>query len=104
MNADAAYLECEAITRREAKNFSYGIRLLRTPERQALSAVYALARRIDDIGDGDALGRRRSLAELAAVRKDIDDLWAGDATTRCSSAMADAAAPLRPARWMRSAS
>jgi phytoene synthase len=53
VRAEVAYACCEDITRREAKNFAYGIRLLRKPERQALSAVYALARRIDDIGDGD---------------------------------------------------
>ena len=58
MNLQDAYAECEAITRREAKNFAYGIRLLHPPERRALSAVYALARRIDDIGDGDAPGGR----------------------------------------------
>ncbi|HEY6625249.1 MAG TPA: squalene/phytoene synthase family protein [Acidimicrobiales bacterium] len=75
MNADAAYLECEAITRREAKNFAYGIRLLKEPERHALSAVYALARRIDDIGDGDAPAAQR-LEELAAVRKDLEPVSA----------------------------
>ncbi len=53
MNVDLAYTRCEEITRREAKNFSYGIRLLALPERRAMSALYALARRIDDIGDGD---------------------------------------------------
>jgi phytoene synthase len=67
MIAAVAYEQCEQITRREAKNFSYGIRLLRPPERQALSAVYALARRIDDIGDGDAPGNEK-LAALAGVR------------------------------------
>jgi phytoene synthase len=70
---DRAYAECEAITRREAKNFAYGIRLLRPPERRALSAVYALARRIDDIGDGEAAPERK-LEDLAAVRKDLDSL------------------------------
>jgi phytoene synthase len=49
---EAAYRECEQITRRQARNFSYGIRLLPVPKRRALSAVYATARRIDDIGDG----------------------------------------------------
>jgi phytoene synthase len=73
MNAEVAYAQCEAITRREAKNFSYGIRLLKAPERQALSAVYALARRIDDIGDGDAPAPQR-LEELAAVRKDLEPI------------------------------
>ena len=75
MNPEAAYRQCEAITRTEAKNFSYGIRLLREPERHALSAVYALARRIDDIGDGDASAPQR-LEELAAVRKDLEPISA----------------------------
>jgi phytoene synthase len=72
-----AYAECEAITRQEAKNFAYGIRLLHPPERRALSAVYALARRIDDIGDGAAPAPEK-LEQLARVRKDLDAL--GDPT------------------------
>ncbi len=62
-----AYQVCEEITRHEAKNFSYGIRLLHPPERAALSAVYALARRVDDIGDGDAAPAEK-LAALDQVR------------------------------------
>jgi phytoene synthase len=65
-----AYAECEAITRREARNFAYGIRLLPADKRTALSAVYALARRIDDIGDGD-LPVAEKLAALAAVRAEL---------------------------------
>jgi phytoene synthase len=67
---DGAYRVCEAITRREAKNFAYGIRLLHPPERRALSAVYALARRIDDIGDGDQPPEQK-LEGLAKVRKQL---------------------------------
>ena len=73
MNIEDAYEWCEGITRREAKNFAYGIRLLRTPERQAMSAVYALARRIDDIGDGTDTPEEK-LDGLQLVRKDIDIL------------------------------
>jgi len=73
MNADVAYARCEEITRTEAKNFSYGIRLLRPPERRAMSALYALARRIDDIGDGD-LPAPEKLAALDAVRADVQCL------------------------------
>jgi phytoene synthase len=73
VNVDDAYEWCESITRREAKNFAYGIRLLRTPERQAMSAVYALARRIDDIGDGTDTPEEK-LDGLQLVRKDIDIL------------------------------
>lgn len=71
MNLDAAYDWCEDVTRREAKNFAYGIRLLHKPERQALSAVYALARRIDDIGDGTDSPEEK-LTGLQQVRKEIE--------------------------------
>jgi phytoene synthase len=53
VTVDEAYDICEQITRQEARNFAWGIRLLPAPKRRALSAVYAVARRIDDIGDGD---------------------------------------------------
>jgi phytoene synthase len=49
---DEAYARCEAITRTQAANFYYGIRLLPGGRRRAMCAVYAFARRIDDIGDG----------------------------------------------------
>lgn len=67
ISIEDAYATCEAITGSQAKNFAYGIRLLRPPERRALSAVYALARRIDDIGDGNDDDRVK-LAGLEEVR------------------------------------
>jgi phytoene synthase len=73
VNTDAAYEWCEGITRREAKNFAYGIRLLHKPERQAMSAVYALARRIDDIGDGEGTPEEK-LSGLQHLRKDINPI------------------------------
>src|SRR5690606_27970365 len=48
----AAYSYCETVTGQQARNFAYGIRLLPTPERRAMSALYAFSRRVDDIGDG----------------------------------------------------
>jgi len=48
----AAYGACEAITREQAGNFYWGIRLLSGERRRAMCAVYAFARRVDDIGDG----------------------------------------------------
>ncbi len=67
---DDAYATCETITRTQARNFFYGIRLLPPAKRSALSAVYALARRIDDIGDGD-LPTAAKVAALAAVRASL---------------------------------
>ena len=69
----AAYRDCERITRRAAANFFYGIRLLPREKRHAMSAVYAFARGIDDIGDGglDAAGK---LEALAAERRRLEVL------------------------------
>jgi phytoene synthase len=68
-----AYRACESITRLQARNFYYGIRLLPAAKRLALCAVYALARRIDDIGDGDLppAAKSEGLAEVRASLRDI---------------------------------
>ncbi|MGW0231850.1 squalene/phytoene synthase family protein [Actinopolymorpha singaporensis] len=76
MNVDQAYRECAAITRREARDFSYGIALLPGPKRRALSAVCAMARRVDDIGDGD-LPVAEKLRRLAVVRTQVERLLDG---------------------------
>jgi len=75
---EQAYRECERITREQAQNFAWGIRLLPEPKRRALSAVYAFARRVDDIGDGTLpvdeklrlLGEARSAAKMPEAYPD----------------------------------
>lgn len=67
-----AYARCEAITREQARNFYYGIRLLPADKRAVLCAVYALARRIDDIGDGD-LPNADKLTRLKVLEAALDD-------------------------------
>ncbi len=90
MDLQQAYVRCEEITTAEARNFSYGIKLLPAPKRLAMSALYALARRIDDIGDGDGAPPQK-LSALQAVRKDVAGLRAGqiDVDDPVLTAMAD---------------
>src|SRR2546430_11067084 len=76
LEVEQAYQYCEQITRREAANFYYGIRLLPRSKRQAMSAVYAFARRVDDIGDGDG-ERTEQLEALAELRMMLDRLEEG---------------------------
>ncbi|HEX9343569.1 MAG TPA: squalene/phytoene synthase family protein [Actinomycetota bacterium] len=76
MDVFEAYRQCERVTRERARNFYYGIRLLPPAKRSALCAVYALARRVDDIGDGQ-LPDGEKLAQLATVRAGLGSL-AGD--------------------------
>lgn len=88
----AAYAECERIMVSAAKNFSYGIRLLAPEKRGALAAVYALARRIDDIGDGD-LPADEKLRLLDEARRDIKAIG-GPTTDPVLIALGDAATRL----------
>ncbi len=65
----AAYRECERLTRAATDNFYYGIRLLPRRKRRAMCAVYAFARRVDDIGDGplEAAEKLRRLEEAQSA-------------------------------------
>jgi phytoene synthase len=75
MNTDEAYQQCEQITWEQARNFAYGIRLLPRDKRRALAAVYAFARRIDDIGDGD-LPPETKTVQLEQARDQVHALVA----------------------------
>lgn len=56
---------CERITRRAAKNFYYGLRLLPEPRRSGMYALYAYMRAIDDVADeAPSGGESRALREL----------------------------------------
>jgi 15-cis-phytoene synthase len=69
VSVDAAYEEVLRITRREAKNFAYGIMVLPRDKRRAIAAIYAYARRVDDAADGSepAEAKRVALEELRAA-------------------------------------
>ena len=67
IETELAYRSCEEITHKEAANFYYGIRLLPRFKRQAMCAVYAFARRVDDIGDSALESNTDSDAQLAAL-------------------------------------
>lgn len=88
MTVAEAYAEVERLTRREARNFAYGIRVLPREKRQAISAVYAFARRVDDIADGtlpvdEKRARLRELrAALAAPAADATLVALADARSR----------------------
>lgn len=74
---DEAYRECEQITWSQARNFAYGIRLLPTAKRRGLAAIYAYARRIDDIGDG-TLSPSEKIRQLEQERAALGSLSTGD--------------------------
>ena len=72
MSVEAAYAEVERLTRREARNFAYGIRVLPRDKRRAISAVYAFARRVDDVADGE-LPVDEKRERLHGLRRALDE-------------------------------
>ncbi len=89
-HTQAAYRQCEALTRAAAGNFYYGIRLLPAPKRRAMCAVYAFARRVDDIADG-TLAPEEKLRRLARAAQALERLNPEDADP-VMAALADASA------------
>ena len=71
MTVARAYAEVQRLTRRRARNFAYGIMVLPREKRRAVAAIYAFARRVDDVADGD-LPVQRKRDELQALRRALD--------------------------------
>jgi 15-cis-phytoene synthase len=69
MTTERAYAEVQRLTRQRARNFAYGIMVLPREKRRAIAAIYAFARRVDDIADGDLepAQKRKQLQELRAA-------------------------------------
>jgi phytoene synthase len=77
VNAATAYEVCRRIARDSGSSFYTGMRLLPVDRRDAIFAIYALARRIDDIADGD-LSTEDKLALLDRIRAQLDLLPEAD--------------------------
>jgi phytoene synthase len=69
---DEAYAEVQRVTRERAKNFAYGIMVLPREKRRAIAAIYAYAREVDDLADGD-LPLEQKRERLEALRAALDD-------------------------------
>jgi phytoene synthase len=86
MNRVEALRACAEITRREARNFHYGLRLLPTRPRLALYAVYAWMRVLDDLADDPGRsaeeGRKAIERFEAATRTVLDGGEAAGADAR----------------------
>jgi len=69
---------CEQLTRRAARNFYYGLKLLPEPKRSAMFALYAYMRLVDDIADGDdGQSHEDRAADLEQWRQETHAVLAG---------------------------
>ncbi len=67
----------QRVTRARAKNFAYGIMVLPREKRRAIAAVYAFAREVDDVADGE-LPIEQKRARLEELRASLDEETSSD--------------------------
>lgn len=92
MTVSEAYREVGRITRREAQNFAWGIMVLPRDKRRAVAALYAFARRVDDVADDNALDPAERREALEACRAAVDSLGRSPDGDAVLVALADAVA------------
>jgi phytoene synthase len=86
---EQAYRYCQALAKREAKNFYYGFILLPPAKRRAIYASYAFARGCDDIVDDD-LAPEEKVQRLAEYRHKLERSLNGDLAGPVFQALRDA--------------
>ncbi len=62
---------CRALTQKSASNLALAFILLPRPKREAMSALYAFCRAVDDVADEDSVPAPKRREELAAWREDV---------------------------------
>jgi len=86
---DEAYALCRDVTKRSSSNFYYAFHLLGPAQRNALYAVYAFCRFVDDIADDT--GRRDPAQLLERWRAELTAVYEGRPAHPIGVALADAA-------------
>ena len=86
MSEAASLAACAEITRSEARNFYYGLRLLPEAKRTALYAVYAWMRVLDDLADNDGRSADEKRADLARFEAATRAVLAGSRASAGASA------------------
>lgn len=82
-NLTQAKAHAEALVKRSGTSFYWGMRLLPPAKREAMFAIYAFCREVDDIADGDSDGHAPGVDKVRALddwRGEIEELFRGRAS------------------------
>jgi presqualene diphosphate synthase len=82
----AAEAHVRDVATRSGSSFLWGMRLLPRPRREAMYAIYAFCREVDDIADEGGTPEQKQ-RDLAAWRAEIDRLYAGHPTRPTTQAL-----------------
>lgn len=84
----AALAHVHAVVRRSGTSFYWAMKLLPPVKRDAMFAIYAYCREVDDIADADAPGDEK-LRALEGWAAELDDLYAGRPATTVGRALVE---------------
>ena len=82
----ASKTHVKGLVERSGTSFYWGMRLLPLPKREAMFAIYAFCREVDDIADGDMSAAEKRLA-LDNWRSEVEALYAGNPSRLTSIAL-----------------
>ncbi len=80
IDARAAAREATQSVKKSGTSFAAGMAILPRPRREAMHAIYAFCRDVDDIADDPAMSVAEKRARLAEWRREIDRLYEGAPT------------------------
>ncbi len=87
ISLDDAKAHARSVVGASGTSFGLGMRILPKARREAMFAIYAFCREIDDIADEEGTPEEKHAA-LDAWRAEIDNLWAGQPTYPTAIALA----------------
>jgi phytoene synthase len=87
---DEARRHAEATVRKSGTSFGAGMAILPKKRREAMHAIYAFCREVDDIADDDGLSRAERRSGLGEWRCEIDRVYSGEPLTPTGLALVEA--------------
>ena len=87
IDARAAAREATASVKKSGTSFAAGMAILPRPRREAMHAIYAFCREVDDIADDPDMSVTEKRTRLAEWRREIESLYAGRPTNSAAIAL-----------------
>lgn len=87
IDARTAQRDASLSVKKSGTSFAAGMAILPRPRREAMHAIYAFCRVVDDIADDTAMAATEKRAQLDEWRREIDRLYAGHPATSTGLAL-----------------
>lgn len=87
LSEDAARLQARETVKKSGTSFAAGMAILPRPRREAMHAIYAFCREVDDIADDPAMSGAEKRERLSEWRREIERLYAGRPTFSAAIAL-----------------